>query len=191
MSTKALMTVEQFAEMITAETENYELVDGELIPLPGATFEHNDIRDLLGHLLWVYFRSGVAGHAVSETACRIAKDTVRIPDLSVFLGEDRLRQIDRKKLPVPFPPDIAIEVLSPSESAMDVRRKVRDYLGAGSAEVWLVDHANAEVVVHTNSGMRLVSGTDVLESSLLPGFGIAAAELFAGLTPQSPQRPSP
>ncbi len=180
MSTKALMTVEQFAEAMTAETENYELIDGELILVPGATFEHNDIKDLLGHLLWVYFKSGAAGHAVSETACRIGNDTVRIPDLSVFLGEDRLRQIDRKKLPVPFPPDIAIEVLSPSERALDVRRKVRDYLGAGSTEVWLVDHDNAEVVIHTSSGIRLVSGKEVLESSLLPGFGIAVSELFAG-----------
>jgi Uma2 family endonuclease len=179
MSTKALMTVEQFAESITAETENYELVDGELIPMSGVSHKHNRIKDLLGRLLWVYFKTGVAGEAVTEDACRIAADTVRIPDLSVFLGEDRLRQLDEEKFPVPFPPDIAIEVLSPSERVMDVRRKVRDYLGAGSAEVWLVDHANAEVVVHTNSGMRLVGGKDVLDSILLPGFGVAVAELFA------------
>ncbi len=180
MSTKALMTVEQFAEAMTAETENFELVDGELIPMSGASHRHNRVKDLLGHFLWVYFKTHAAGEAVSEDACRITDDTVRIPDLSVFLGEDRLRQLDQEEFPVPFSPDIAIEVLSPSERAMDVRRKVRDYLGAGSAEVWLVDHANAEVVVHTSSGIRLVSGKDVLESSLLPGFGIAVSELFAG-----------
>ena len=148
--------------------------------MPGAAHRHNRIKDRLVKILLVYFELDAAGEAVSETACRISDDTVRIPDLSVFLGEDRLRQLDLEEFPIPFSPDIAIEVLSPSERAMDVRRKVRDYLGAGSAEVWLVDHANAEVVVHTNSGMRLVSGTVVLESSLLPGFGVAVAELFAG-----------
>ena len=179
MSTTALMTVEQYAQTMAAETENYELVDGELIPMPGATLQHNIIRDHLVVLLWIYFKSGVSGIAVSEAACRIAIDTIRIPDLAVFLGEDRLRRLDRRKFPVPYAPDIAIEVLSPSEKAMDVRRKVRDYLGAGSTEVWILDDANAEVIVHTISGMRLFRSEEILESSLLPGFGIAVADLFA------------
>ena len=45
MSTKTLMTVEQFAAMITADTENYELVEGELVPLYSGTPYHNAIRD--------------------------------------------------------------------------------------------------------------------------------------------------
>jgi Uma2 family endonuclease len=179
MSTKALMTVEQYAQMIPAETENYELVDGELVLMPGAPFRHNLIRDQLGHLLWTYFKGGTPGIAVSETPCRISDDTVRIPDLLVFPGADRPRKSEREEYPLSFPPDIAVEILSPSESAMDARRKVRDYLGAGSKEVWLVDHANEEVVVHTKPGMRLFSGSDVLESPLLPGFGVAVADLFA------------
>ena len=89
MSTKALMTVEQFACLITPDTEKYELVDGELIPLSGATCRHNIIRDYLVFLMWSYFKTAASGQAVSETACRITNETVRIPDLSVFLGEDR------------------------------------------------------------------------------------------------------
>ncbi len=179
MSTKTLMTVEQYVQAIEAETENYELVDGELIPMPGAPFRHNIIRDQLGHLLWSYFKGCAPGIAVSETPCRISDETVRIPNLLVFPGADRPRQSEREEFPLPFPPDIAVEVLSPSEGAMDVRRKVRDYLGAGSTEVWLVDHANEEVVVHTKSGMRPFSGSDVLESPLLPGFSVVIADLFA------------
>ena len=179
MSTKALITVEQFAQTITSESEKYELVDGELILMPGASCQHNLIRDELGHRLWVYFKTGAFGRAFSETACRISNDTVRIPDLSVFLGEERFRHLDRRKVPLPFSPDIAIEVLSPSESAIDVRRKVREYLGSGSTEVWLVDDSNAEVVVHTSTGIRTFSGEDLLGSSLLPGFGITVGELLA------------
>ena len=48
MSTKAVMTVEQFARMSTAETEDYELVEGELIPLSSGTPLHAKIRDLVG-----------------------------------------------------------------------------------------------------------------------------------------------
>jgi Uma2 family endonuclease len=180
MSTKALMTVEQFAQMNTADTENYELVEGELIPLSSGTPRHNKIRDFVVVLLWNYFKGNPIGEAFGEIDCRITDDTVRKPDVSVFLGE-RLKQIDLDRIPAPFAPDIAVEVLSPSESAVEVRRKVRDYLRAGGKEVWLLDHANDEVLVHTNTGIRVLQGTDVLESPLLPGFSAAVADLVVNL----------
>lgn len=147
MSAKTLMTVEQFAQMQAADTENYELVDGGLIPLSSGTPLHAKIRDLIGHLLWIYFKSNPIGESFGEIDCRISQNTVRCPDL-IFVGE-RLRQIDPDRIPVSFAPDIAVEILSPSESAVSLRRKVRDYLSAGSAEVWLVDNSNAEVQIHT------------------------------------------
>jgi Uma2 family endonuclease len=177
MSTKTLMTVEEFAQMHTAETEDYELVDGELIPLPSATLLHAAIRGLTEHKIRSYFERNPIGQAYCEVDCRIADDTVRRPDLSIFLGAERLRQVDRKKIPAPFAPDITVEVLSPSESAMDVRRKVRDYLRGGSQEVWLLDHANGEILIHTGGGIHVLQGTDILESPLLPGFAVAVADL--------------
>jgi len=170
------MTVEQFAQMHTADTEDYELVEGELVPLPSATYRHNKIRDRVGRILWTYFETHPIGEAVAENDCLITADTVRRPDLSIFLAE-RLRQIDLDKVPAPFAPDIAIEILSPSESAIDVRRKVLDYLRAGSKEVWLLDHSNGEVSVHTSTGIRPLQATDALESPLLPGFRATVASL--------------
>lgn len=180
MSTKALMTAEQFGQMITADTEDYELVEGELIPLSSGTLRHNKIRDLVLILLWTYFKGNPIGEAVSENDCRITDDTVRRPDVSIFLGEI-LKDVDPDKIPVPFAPDIAVEVLSPSESAVNVRRRVRDYLRVGGQEVWLLDHANGEVLVHTSAGIRVLQGTDVLESPLLPGFSAAVADLVVNL----------
>ena len=89
--------------------------------------------------------------------------------------------MDRYKIPVPFAPDIAVEVLSPSERAIDVRRRVRDYLRAGSKEVWLLDHAIGEELVHTPTRIRMLQGTDILESGLLPGFSVAVAGLVMNL----------
>jgi Uma2 family endonuclease len=178
MGTKTLMTVEQFAQMHTADTEDYELVEGELIPLSSGTYLHNRIRDLIVHLLWSYFKGNPIGAAVAEYDCRIAPDTVRRPDLSIFFLE-RLRQIVPDHVPAPLAPDIAVEILSPSESAVDIRRKVRDYLRAGSSEVWLVDHSNGEVQLHTAAGIRVLQATDVLESPLLPAFSVAVASLVA------------
>jgi len=54
MATPALRTVEEFAQMETAETEAYELVDGVLLPLPSCTPWHNIIRDRLNSLILNY-----------------------------------------------------------------------------------------------------------------------------------------
>ena len=176
MSTKALMTVEQFAQLHTADTEDYELVEGELIPSSSGTPRHAKIRGLVEHLLRSYFERNPIGETLGEVDCRISDDTVRRPDVSIFLGE-RIQRIDVNAIPIPFAPDIAVEVLSPSEGAVDVRRRVRDYLRAGSSEVWLLDHSNGEVLVHTGAGIRVLQGGDALESPLLPAFSVAVASL--------------
>ena len=126
MSTKTMMTVEQFAMMDTPREENYELVEGELIPLSSQTPIHSEIRSLVTYLLWEYFKSNPIGHALGGVDCQFGENTVRRPDVSVFLSKERLQAIDRYKIPVPFAPDIAVEVLSHPDLAVDVRRRVRD-----------------------------------------------------------------
>jgi Uma2 family endonuclease len=177
MSTKTLMTVEEFAQMDTADTENYELVAGELVPLSSPTPRHIRIQGLLFRLLENYFASNRIGEAFFELDCQLSADTVRRPDISVFLA-DRLRQINLDKSPAPLAPDIAVEILSPSQTAMDVRRKVRDYLRAGTKEIWLLDHSNGEMMLQTKTGILALQGAEVLESSLLPGFSVPVADLL-------------
>ena len=177
MSTKTQMTVEEFGQLQTGETEDYELVDGELIPLSSGTPRHNRIRSFLTHLLWSYFTKNPIGLVMDETDCQVAPKVVRRPDVLIFLGE-RVRQADFDRIPIPFVPDIAVEVLSPSESAIGVRKKVREYLQAGAKEVWLVDQANAEVVIHTEPGVRILRVPETLETALLPGFSVPIVELL-------------
>jgi Uma2 family endonuclease len=179
MATKTLMTVEEFAQMNPPETEDYELVEGELIPLPSATPTHGLICENVSVLIGVYLRGNRIGRMLGEVDCRVAEDTIRRPDRSILLSA-RLEQIDPRKVPIPFAPDIAVEVLSPSEIAMDVNRKIREYLAAGSTEVWILDYDNGEVFVHTKAGIRLLAGNDALESPLLPGFAVPVSDLLAG-----------
>ena len=170
---------DQFAHLRSAETEDYELVDGELIPLSTGTPRHNLIRDKITQVVRNYLDQHPIGGAAGETDCRIHSNTVRRPDLSNFL-DDRWEQLDLNRTPVPFAPDIAVEVLSPSEHILDVNRKVRDYLGAGSQEVWLLDHENGELHVRTKTGIRLLEASHVLDSPLLPGFAVNVADLLSG-----------
>jgi Uma2 family endonuclease len=179
MATKALMTVEEFVRMSTADTESYELVDGEPVLLSSPTPLHSIIRERMVRLIGTYLDHNAIGGAFGETDCRVSDETVRKPDLGIFLG-DRWQQLDLRRVPVPFAPDIAIEVLSPSEQVMDVNRKVRDYLTGGSREVWLLDPENGEVHVRAKAGMRILEGSDALETVLLPGFSVGVEKLLAG-----------
>ncbi len=180
MSTKTLMTVEEFAQMASSDVEDYELVEGELIPLSSGTPKHAIVRDYLVHLFWNFFSAHPIGRTFAEVDCRLGESTVRRPDVSVFLNE-RLAGIDLAEVPVPVSPDIAIEVLSHSESAIDVNRRVLAYLASGCKEVWIIDSDNAEFFVQDNKGMRLLRDSDLLESPLLPGFALRVAEVWAVL----------
>jgi Uma2 family endonuclease len=84
MSTKAPMTFEQFAQLQTADTEDYELVEGELRPLSSGTYRHNRIRDLIGYLLWSYFTQNPIGEAVAEYDCQIAPTKSAVPIFRFF-----------------------------------------------------------------------------------------------------------
>ena len=178
MSTKTLMTVEEFVQMNTDETEGFELVDGELILLSSPAPLHARVRGRLERLIASYFEQNPIGEAFGETDCRISGDTVRCPDISVFLGERQ--NFDVTKIPIPYAPDIAVEVLSQSEKVLEVNRKVLDYLAAGGQEVWLLDQANCEVFVHTATAVRVYKEADRLETPLLPGFAAPLKDLLAG-----------
>ena len=179
MSTKTLMTVEDFAQMTTAETEDFELVEGELIPLSSANPLHAKIRQNVERRLADYFDANTRGVVLGEVDCQLTHETVRRPDAAIFFL-NRLQGVDRQKIPMPFAPDIAVEVLSPSESAVAVHRKALEYLAAGSQEVWQLDHENGEIFVQTNAGIRLLRGEAALETPLLPGFSATVSALLAG-----------
>ena len=179
MSAKTLMTVEEFAQMKTADTEAYELVDGELVPLSSPTPKHGRIRRKLERALEDYFGIHPIGDVMSETDCRLGAAVVRRPDVMVYLGE-KVVLIDPDKIPIPFAPDIALEILSPSEGAVDLNRKVQDYLNADCHEVWVIDHSNGQMFIHTGlNTVRVLRGGQEIESLLLPGFSVHLRDLFA------------
>jgi Uma2 family endonuclease len=178
MGTQTLLTAEQFAQLPQSETEDFELVDGELIPLPSANADHSLIKDFIVISFWMYLQKNPIGMLLSEINCRLTGKVVRRPDVAFFLDQPG-RTIPRKQVPLPFAPDIAIEVLSPSEPAVDVNKKVLEYQEAGSQEVWVLDQENAEVFIYTRGGVRVLRPEAKLTSPLLPGFELSIAEIFA------------
>ncbi len=168
MSTQTLMTVEQFARMNIADTEDFEFVEGELIPLSCGTPLHSEVRDHTAYCVRSYLPGNPIGKVLAEVDCRLSENTVRRVDLSIFLG-DRIQHIDMRCIPIPFASGIAVEVLSQSEAAVEVKRKTHAYLSAGCQEVWLLYADNGDVEVQTHNSIRLFHGEQLLESPLLQG----------------------
>ncbi len=78
-------------------------------------------------------------------------------------------------------PDIAAEVLSPSETPRTIHRKLKQYFAAGVKEVWLIDPDAREIEIWKGASLpdHALSSGDVLASALLPGFALPLEELFA------------
>jgi Uma2 family endonuclease len=157
------------------------LVRGEVIETMPPGGRHGMIALALGSRLERWARSGPGGCVGVESEFILARDpdTVRGPDV-FYVRAARLPSGGIPEAYWEIAPDVAVEIVSPSESAADVREKVRDYLAAGTALVWVVYPRTQEIIVHTPDGLaRTYSRHDVLAHfDILPEFTCAMAEIF-------------
>jgi len=164
-----------------------EVVDGEFVEvkiMPG--FEHSDIIDILLDILKPFVRQHNLGRVfgdgltyllhVSEAGIR----TARIADFSFIRREKFRRDFDRRE-PYPGAPDLAVEVVSPSEKTPDLMGKIEDYLRYGIEQVWAIYPGDKELHVYLRDhNLPLVyKESDTLEApSLFPGWQLKVADLF-------------
>ena len=162
----------------------FALIRGEVIELSPVNGEHSGISINIGTALNIYSRQIGFGQAGVEAGYILLSgpDTVRGPDVSFRLVPRSERRQSEGFLP--GAPDIAVEVVSPSNTAPEVRRKVAEYLAAGSQRVWVVRSATRReprsVVVHHADGATITyTGDDVItDEELLPGFSLPLSEVF-------------
>jgi Uma2 family endonuclease len=178
-ATKTLLTAEQFDNYPFEEDKRYELDEGELIEMTRPAYRHNLVLGTLYFELRLYFRENRIGEAlISENLYALSSNTRRSPDVAVILG-DRRSELEYAKV-IPIIPEIAAEVLSPSETPRMIHRKLKQYFAAGVKEVWLIDPDSREVEVWTGQALpeRALTGDEALTSPLLPGFKLRLADLF-------------
>lgn len=153
----------------------YELVEGELISLSPTMPEHHDVRDTLLVALRNFLAGRGLGRVWSEQAFHLFGDTVRIPDIAFVRAG---RSIEPRQLPEGAP-DLAVEVISPSNTPREIDRRISDYFAAGCRRVWLVYPEHREVYVHGLAGVVCRRGDELLEDpELIPGFSVKASSLF-------------
>ena len=168
------MTLEEFLE---SDLEGYEYIKGELIPMAPTSAEHGDISMNLSSLLHLYVRENQLGRVyTSETGFRVGERFL-IPDIA-FISTDRL-PADRSKA-FPVPPDLAVEVVSPSDTLHRIQEKVFAYLEAGTQLVWVIaPRAKSVTVYRSETEITTLTRNDTLSGEdVVKGFSCTVAELF-------------
>lgn len=177
-----LMTAREL-EQLSLEASRGELVQGEFIPMSPAGFVHGEIAGNVFGILWSFVRKnrlGVLYAAETGFILQQNPDTVRAPDVA-FVTHERAAQQKRKTGYFQGAPDLAVEVISPSEILDDVENKLIDYLEAGTKVVWLVYPRTQTITIYRSlTDVRILTINDDLDcSDLLPGFSVPVAEIFA------------
>jgi Uma2 family endonuclease len=184
MSTTAprgrLLTVDDYAEL-PDDGWRTELVRGRVVREPQPSYEHGRVQLALGRLLGNHLEAR-APHLVCVGPFGViteeGPDTVRGPDLAV-IRRDRIVGLHRAGF-LRGAPDLAVEVVSPSNRAGEVQTKVAEYLGAGARAVWVVYPETRTVAVHEPDGRaRFLREGDILTGgALLSGFRVGVEEVF-------------
>jgi Uma2 family endonuclease len=180
MPVRTLMTAEQFDALPEEEGRKWELLDGELIEVSSATPEYNYMLAQLLSLLQTFVVPRRLGVVLPETDLAVRANSRLRPDMGFYSGKT-WRTMDRKRVPIVQTPDIAVEILSPSETKKTIQRKIDAYLKWGVQEIWLIDPEARTLAVHSRAGVQPLSEGAFLTSSLVPGWQLQIADLFENL----------
>jgi Uma2 family endonuclease len=157
-----------------------ELVDGTLVE-KAMGFEESLIAIRIGYLLSVFIIPRKLGLISGEGGMmRILKGRVRIPDVA-FISFDRLPNRRPPQGPIPnLAPDLAVEVLSDSNTRQEMSIKLSEYFKAGTRLVWYVDPKAKSVNVYTSPDQvqSLTMDAILTGGDVLPGFETPVSAIF-------------
>jgi Uma2 family endonuclease len=175
------LTAEEFWHL-PGTGKRRELICGEVVETMPPGGRHGAVALRLSAQLLAWADRGAHGYVAVESGFILRRnpDTVRGPDVS-FVRAERIPDTGIPEAFWELAPDLAVEVVSPGESADEVREKVRDYPTAGTALVWVVYPRTREVIEYTPDGLARTYGQDdsLASSDILPGCTCEVAELFA------------
>ncbi len=177
------ITAQEFWAMPEDPGHRYELVDGELVDMDGAPI-HGRVTGHLHLLLGNHIiATGLPLDAGVNTGFQMSPYTLRFPDVHVTTWE-RMAAYDEDAGGFPrFAPDVAIEVVSPSNTPAALARKTGEYFANGASAVWIANPANRTMAIRRPGVPEQVFGPgDTLSGEPeIPGFACHVADIFAVL----------
>jgi len=173
---------------LNAADGRVEVIDGEGVPMTPVGLLHALVAGSVYRALYAYAAEHRLGYVMGDSLIYVLDEDpqmgirqTRIPDAS-FIRKGRLPAGDDLARPFAGAPDLAVEVLSPEDSALEMLAKVRTYFEAGTAQVWLVYPAQQEVHCYHReaAAVQTFRAADTISAeALFPGLKLAVADLFA------------
>ncbi len=174
-------------EALPDDGKRYELVSGKLVEkdfagedMPGANERHCRVASRLHIHLETYVLQHKLGEIYGSDA-RYATvpntDTVRLPDVS-FVQTSR---VTKNVYTMSFAPDLAVEVVSPSNSFTEIETKVLEYHNAGAKLVWVIELELKKAYIYrygSNQRQTLDLSDDLDGENIIPGFKLPVKTLF-------------
>ncbi|MFW6207049.1 MAG: Uma2 family endonuclease [Gemmatimonadota bacterium] len=175
------LSVEEFQSLPEEEGYRLELSRGRIVREPAPGPRHGHLTGRLYRALAAFAEDEGLGLVFVDTAFVLssAEGIVRAPDVA-FVSSERVPPQGVTDRFWELAPDVAVEVVSPSNTVSAMQRKALEYLDAGAPLVWIVDPAERTATVHRGrDDIRILAEADALEGGeALPGFRLALADLF-------------
>lgn len=177
--------------------KRYEYINGHAVPMgPEIAMQNGEVvvaptksdHGIMVSKLTVAIGAFVAEHNLgevfgAETGFVMRGDThdIRAADVA-FISRERMRDVKRGAW-LPFPPDLAVEIVSQYDTARDVRDKAEDYMENGTRLLWIVYPDRRIIDVHRpgQPTVKLGAADPLSGGDVLPGFSIAVQDIFAPL----------
>ncbi len=163
----------------------YEVVEGVLVRMAGSGNEATTIAFNVGLALGNFVVPRRLGRLTGADGVYKfpGAETGLLPDVGFYAAEKRALIVDRAK-PIPFAPDLAVEVASPSQDADDLAAKARTYLHGGTRLVWVLWPQSGHIDVWRPGNLAAPATTlhagDTLDGEdVIPGFRHPVAAVFA------------
>ncbi|QWK19244.1 MAG: Uma2 family endonuclease [Hydrogenobacter thermophilus] len=164
------------------EGSPYQLIEGELIMSPAPAPEHQEVSINLSYRLYnVVKKTGKGKVLYAPIDVHLDEENVYQPDIVVILKDGKAKLTERG---VEGPPDMVIEILSPSTAYYDLTEKKEVYERVGVKEYWIVDPKRKAIEVYNNNtekGFELYSkakGSGKVKSLVIPEFEVDLKEVF-------------
>ena len=178
MSVKTLMSDEELMQL-PDDGYKYEYIEGELKVSPAGML-HERIGVKLSRRLDEFVeRHQLGGVYGSSTGYRMKSGNVLSPDVS-YVRKSRLPEGESPEGFGHFAPDLAVEILSPSDRLDNLKDKIAEYFENGSEQVWVFDPRQRTVFIYPSlTEYEVLHENDVIEGGdLLPGFSLRIADLL-------------
>jgi Uma2 family endonuclease len=162
-----------------------ELIDGTIVEKPMATRESMLAGELLFYLK-LYLRQNDLGDLTApDGTLRLEAGQIRAPDIAFIRWEQMPGKVYPSAPIASLFPDLAVEILSESNTRGEMERMLLDYFKSGTALVWLIDPDRRTAEIHSSDGEEIhLDESGVLDGgNVLPGFRLPLAELFVKLGP--------